>query len=397
MARTGSMQRRRGEFEAEARMLISFCMVGALLLSSGQAVARQLRKENLNISVVQKYETIDPSISGTNATCTFPAAGGTGALEAANASNSLTLSKGHLKATLNCSGGGTGQISTIPNDLAASVCDPSKRGNESNGCTIESSKVSGQEVELQRLLGAKRSIQWTQKTDTSNLEKQPNTEWILELLESDLPLTQKTFFVGCQKTTSARTDSETTVSTCTVTVNVEARASAAENNIVTCAYGKDSNTNPLQVDMTTENNTLTVDCGSEGTLSPETTSAQYCDPQSTDLKNCTKKFVDILPKFVTDWWTNLTSANASTLTIPTTDFPDSEQQFRLGCVPNTAPQSDPSDSRVVEQPQVSAPTTCSVLVTVKAASSASYASPSLQMLVGASGAAVVSGLVVGSL
>ncbi|KEP60421.1 UNVERIFIED_CONTAM: SAG-related sequence protein SRS16A [Hammondia hammondi] len=284
MARTGSMQRRRGEFEAEARMLISFCMVGVLLLSSGEAVARQLGEEIQDASVGQKYEAIKPSINGANATCSFAAVGGAGALAAANASGSLTLSKGHLKATLNCSGGSDDQISTIPKDLGAKVCDPSKRGNESNGCTIQKTELSGQEVELQSLLGAKRSIQWTQKTNQLSRETKTNTEWILELLKSDLPLTQKTFFVGCQKTTQARAVSGTTVSTCTVTVNVEARASAAENNIVTCAYGKDSNTNPLQVDMTTENNTLTVDCGSEGTLSPETTSAQYCDPQSTDLR-----------------------------------------------------------------------------------------------------------------
>ncbi|EPR58095.1 SAG-related sequence SRS16A [Toxoplasma gondii TgCatPRC2] len=396
MARKGSTQRRRGGFETKPRELIAFCMVGALLLSSGQAVARQLREENQDMSVEDSHQTIEPSISGTRASCNFAAAGGAGALAAANASSSLTLSKEHLKATLNCSGDGKNQISTIPKDLGTKVCDPSKPGNESDGCTIQKSKLSGEAVELRSLLGANRSIQWTQ-ADKVSRDEVSNTEWSLELLESDLPLTQKTFFVGCQKTTSARSASVKLASTCTVTVNVEARASAAEGNVVTCAYGKDSNTTLLEVDMTTENNTLTMDCGSEGTLSPETTSAQYCDPQSTDLKNCTKKFVDILPKFVTDWWTKATSGNASTLTIPTTDFPESEQQFRLGCVPNAASQSDRKDGRVNQQPQASAPTSCSVLVTVKASSSASYASPGLQVLIAVSGGAAVTGLVGASL
>ncbi|KFG58758.1 SAG-related sequence SRS16A [Toxoplasma gondii RUB] len=397
MARKGNTQRRRGGFEAKPREVIAFCMVGALLLSSGQAVARQLREGNQDTSVEGTHQSIEPSISGTSASCNFAAAGSAGALAAANASSSLTLSKEHLKATLNCSGGGENQISTIPKDLGTKVCDPSKPGNESNGCTIQKSKLSGEAVELRSLLGANRSIQWTQQADKVSRDEVSNTEWSLELLESDLPLTQKTFFVGCQKTTSARSGSVKPASTCTVTVNVEARASAAEDNVVTCAYGKDSNTNLLEVHMTTENNTLTMDCGSEGTLSPETTSAQYCDPQSTDLKNCTKKFIDILPKFVTDWWTKATSGNASTLTIPTTDFPESEQQFRLGCVPNAASQSDRKDGRVNQQPQASALTSCSVLVTVKAASSASYASPGLQVLIAVSGGAAVTGLVGASL
>ncbi|ESS29845.1 SAG-related sequence SRS16B [Toxoplasma gondii GAB2-2007-GAL-DOM2] len=398
MARTGNMQQRLGGFKSKARKLMAVCMGGILLLSSGQGLADRLH-EGLQSRSLKSASGVSSQldVTGTHAKCEFSSS----ATESTPAisKESLTLSKGSLTATLECTTTDSGTMSSIPSPLAGKVCviRPKDSGTQ---CKFGESVDAAMSVEvpLNDVLGTTSAVQWTE-----NNKEQKATQlksWTLKLNEEDLPISDKTFDVGCSYTTAAKSPAKSAA--CQLTVNVKARASSvSDENVVTCSYGAGSNSETLKVDMTTARNTVTIDCGSEGTLNPTANSAQYCNPQNKNLDDCKKKFVDILPNFVISWWTKPTPGSASILTIPAADFPESEQQFRLGCVPNTASQSDPQDTRDDPQNQVqsqtSAMTTCSVLVTVKAASSASYASPSLQMLIAVSGAAVVSGFVVASL
>ncbi|CBZ50531.1 srs domain-containing protein [Neospora caninum Liverpool] len=388
MPRSGSMRQRRGGFGSKACKFTAACMSGVLLFCSGEGVAEHLREglQNRGLEEVRSAAT-NPilTVQGTTARCELNQNGGQTAQAAAT--GSLTLSQKNLTAALECVGE---NIASIPADMT-NVCQPNNKSERTNQCIFEDSTSAGAEVALDTLLGVATDAQWTKDRQTER--KPPNTEmWTLQLKKTDLPFSEKTFLIGCQGGSNSGSNGK---NACKLTVNVEARASSVgDNNVVTCAYGKDSNPEPLEVEMSTEKNTLTIDCGSEGSLKPATNSAEYCDPQNTDLENCAHKFVDILPTFVTSWWA--TTGNSAKLTIPQTDFPEADQQILLGCVPTTTASEGTKNTGQTDA-ETGTPTSCRVLVTIKSSSSASYGSPTMQMLAAASGAAAVTGLIVGSL
>nr|CCA30007.1 SRS domain-containing protein [Neospora caninum Liverpool]CEL71220.1 TPA: SRS domain-containing protein [Neospora caninum Liverpool] len=388
MVRTVNLEQRCGGFRSTARKLIAVCMGGALLLSSGQAGADQPREGLLRRSLSGPIDSVEPLFKNAVATCDFT---GEGAAAATAAGASLTLSQKSLTATLVCTGT---KITKVPASTEH-VCDPRQKGQSGN-CQFDGSQPDGNEVKLKNLLGANRYVHWTQRDEKAVATTQT---WMLQLEEADLPLSDKSFLVGCQDATGPARSSGTKKA-CKVPVNVEARPSAVgENNLVTCAYGKNSNPAPLMVEMTTENNTLTLQCGSEGILHPTTYETRYCDPEEADLKKCNEKdYVGILPSFVESWWTNADAKTSATLTIPVTEFPESEQKFRVGCVPNTTNSQGPdaaTKARKNDDSEADATmSNCSVVVTVKSGSSASS---TCQMVATVSGAAALLGLLVGSL
>ncbi|KFG43451.1 SAG-related sequence SRS15C [Toxoplasma gondii FOU] len=406
MARSGNLQQRPAGFNPKTRKLIAVCLGGVLLLSSGHVVAQQPGEGLRQNDSQESYKTVTPTISGTTATCKFPQADASGE-GSRDGSGSLTLSKENLIATLQCSSEETTTISPIPQDLAKSVCVRSKGvSGKSNSCNIEGAGLNGTETELRALLGTDRDIQWIKTGTAKGSEPGSSSEWTLKLQESDLPLSEKSFFVGCQHAkaskrseTDVSTKSASTKSACTVNVTVEARASAAaENNVVTCAYGQNSNPHPLKVEMTPQKNTVTLQCGSEGSLNPTSYTTKYCDAQE-DMSKCTEKnFADILPSMVTSWWTSDNEKSSVKLTVPETDFPESEQQFRLRCVLNkTKPQTSGPNAKIdqnAETQSTASTSECNVIVTVKSGSSASSAS---QMVAAVSGAGALVGLLVVSL
>ncbi|KEP61408.1 UNVERIFIED_CONTAM: SAG-related sequence SRS15C [Hammondia hammondi] len=403
MARSGNLQQRRAGFNPKARKFIAVCLGGVLLLSSGHVVAQQPRQGVQESSPQGSNKTVAPTISGTTAMCKFPKTDASGG-SSRDSSGSLTLSKEKLIATLQCSSSeDTATISPIPSDLGKKVCVANKEASgNSDSCKVEDTKLNGTETELKVLLGANREIQWIKKTETTKGSGTGSTnEWTLQLQEADLPLSEKSFFVGCQQAKATeRSDREaSTKSTCTVNVTVEARASAAaENNVVTCAYGQNSNPHPLKVEVTPQKNTLTLQCGSEGSLNPTNYTTKYCDAQE-DMSECTEKnFADILPSIATSWWTSDNEKSSVKLTIPETDFPESEQQFRLRCVLNKSnPQTSIPDAKSEQNAETQATTStsdCNVIVTVKSGSSASSAG---QMVAAVSGAGALVGLLIGSL
>ncbi|CBZ50521.1 srs domain-containing protein [Neospora caninum Liverpool] len=372
-----TLQRRRGSNPMD-RTWMAACMSGILLFCSGELVAAQL-SEGIQHRLLQTgFTTVAPTFQDAVATCDLIAKEKDAAAGAAAAS--LTLSQSSLTATLVCK---AATITMIPQSLAK-VCDP-KQSKGGTQCQFDGSASDGKEVTLKELLGTDRTVTWTQskkrvgKTET----------WTLQLEDADLPLTDKSFLVGCQDSTSSQGKQ-----VCKVTVNVEARASSVgDTNVVTCAYGKNSNPVPLKVEMTTENNTLTLQCGSEGILHPTKYKTRYCDAQEADLRKCNEKdYTGILPSFVESWWTNADEESSATLTIPETEFPESDHQFRLSCVPKST-NSEGSDREEKaggnDSSQAGATTsTCNVVVTVKSGSSASSTG---QMVATVSGAAALFG------
>ncbi|KFH13860.1 SAG-related sequence SRS40E [Toxoplasma gondii MAS] len=329
MVRTARIEQRRRGFKSKVRKLLAVCMGGALLLSSEQAVAiphEGLLRRSLSDSPPAISKTV-PTFNKHVATCTVPSdsAGRNGATATITA---LTLSKENLSATLKCSGA---NYVAVPESMKK-VCSATVNEATLAGCKA-ADNTGEKQITLQELLGSSDPIEWTKASKEGEVAND-GEEWTLQLQESDLPLTDKAFFVGCDNKAIARKDVQTPSKECKVDFNVKARPSfVADNNVVTCAYGKESNPEPLKVEMTTEMNTLTIQCGSQGVLNPKSYTATFCDPQGTDMQNCTeKKFEAILPSFVETWWAARSNDHSATLTIPEAEFPQSEQQFRLSCI-----------------------------------------------------------------
>ncbi|KYK71806.1 SAG-related sequence SRS40B [Toxoplasma gondii TgCatPRC2] len=89
-----------------------------------------------------------------------------------------------------------------------------------------------------------------------------------------------------------------------------------DGNVVTCAYGQDSNHDPMKMEMTTEKNTLTISYGTDGSLHSKSYTIHYCDPQQGLQKYEEKDYVGIIPAFVERWWTKVDETGSSTLTMP---------------------------------------------------------------------------------
>ncbi|KFH03925.1 SAG-related sequence protein SRS15A [Toxoplasma gondii VAND] len=392
MARTMRSGRRCSGVRSKAHKLIALCMGGVLLFSSGQAVANESREGFLrqNQEDAGSPSTMTgPEIAGQVATCTLSGAAAAGR-GGSDSNNTLTLSKDYLNATVKCSG----ENNTFVPTEETKVCSVTGNTDTLADCKETVSGSNGRQTTLRHLLGASSDIVWKK---ISRSEDQGETR-TLTLQESELPLSDKVFFVGCDQKSSPSKPESKTLSECKVIVNVKARTSSVDvNNVATCAYGQNSNPEPLKVEMTTEKNSVTLRCGSEGSLNPPAYTTKYCDPQES-ASSCTQKdFADILPTIAENWWTKDTKTNSVTLTIPVPDFSQSEQQFRLQCI-HKANTQESSGAKVEDSNDVSqAPantSTCNVIVTVKAGSSASSAG---QMVATVSGAAALAGFLVGSL
>ncbi|KFG58762.1 SAG-related sequence protein SRS15A [Toxoplasma gondii RUB] len=391
MARTMRSGRRCSGVRSKAHKLIALCMGGVLLFSSGQAVANESREGFLRQNVEEGASTSTmkgPEIDGQVATCTLSGAAAAGR-GGSDANNTLTLSKDHLTATVKCSGENN---AFVPTEVT-NVCSVTGDTDRVADCKGKESGSNGKQTTLRHLLGAGSDIEWKKITGR---EAQGETR-TLTLQESDLPLSDKVFFVGCDQKSPPSPPESKSLSECKVIVNVKARTSSVDiNNVVTCAYGQNSNPESLKVEMTTEKNSVTLRCGSEGSLNPQAYTTKYCDPQES-ASSCTQKdFADILPTIEEKWWTKDTETNSVTLTIPVPDFSQSEQQFRLQCI-HTANTQESSGVKGEDSDDVSqAPantSTCNVIVTVKAGSSASSVG---QMVATVSGAAALAGFLVGS-
>ncbi|CBZ49970.1 srs domain-containing protein [Neospora caninum Liverpool] len=361
---------------------MAVCLGGVLLISgrevfgSGQSGGSLRRNLASQAAGPQTQTDVTTGVATCNVT-----SGGVGA----PATATLTFSQGSLTGTLQCLGETN---KAVPENLQT-VCDgytatATLLEADTSSCQIGSHKL-GNKVTLGSILGTTPEVKWTRIGE----EEHNSQVWRLQLAETDLPLADKTFFVGCQK--GASTDPS-----CKVTVNVNARPSAVDDtNVVTCAYGKDSNQKAVEVEMSQDKNTLTIDCGKDGSMQPAEFTSQYCSPEGDTLEECSKaNYSDILPTFETSWWTEAENdSSPAVLTIPKADFPGEDQRLLLGCAPKTtAAQNATKGSSQSE----SVKTSCRVVVTVKAASSASSASFTSQTVAATAGATVLPALLAGS-
>nr|CCA30089.1 SRS domain-containing protein [Neospora caninum Liverpool]CEL71335.1 TPA: SRS domain-containing protein [Neospora caninum Liverpool] len=401
MARTQRMPRVGGGFRSRASKLMAICLGGVVHFSSEHAIGDNFLEgiQNRGLQDARAAGTMSgPTFEDGVATCTLSGARQvTGEQTTATA---LTLSKENLTARLDCSGA---KNVAVPQGLQI-VCKPKQTStsllakNSENKCNFGATGSSpgngGEEVTLRTLLLASKDLTWLKESGSRTLDS--GEKWSLKLTEDDLPLKDTPFFIGCQSRDSV--PSRSADKSCTVPVHVEARPSSETNNVVTCAYGQNSNTHALEVELTAEKNVVTIDCGRVGSPMPENPTTHYCAPDDGNLDDCTaKKYVDVLPMFEESWVKQDGEKSSVTLTIPESGFPVEDQKFRLGCVPKStsATKSDPES--VADTFGGAKTSNCNVLVTVRASNVPSSAISTLQVAAVASGARAVAGLLAGSL
>ncbi|PFH37044.1 SAG-related sequence [Besnoitia besnoiti] len=343
-------QARRGAFSSKAGMLIALCACVVLVISSSSDAAELLQDELLPRSLSSNSQQPSANV----VSCTIPEARGS-----LSPPNSIVLSATKLSTTLQCEQGAT----AIPVQLSE-VCHHPEQPS------VEECKKNG--TNLRELLQTSNNLEWVQSQPPIGGKGDERT---LQLAVTDLPYRDTTFFVGCESNVKRS-------QACQVDITVKARSSSVDDkNVVTCAYGAESNPRALPVEMTEENNTLTIVCGKDGTIKPPTDERHYCEDKN--LEKCGKSYKDILPRFDSSWWTKEGESRASVkLTIPRGDFPAEEQTFYVGCAPSSKEQSqkvsNASDAEEGDgQTSIEGLTTCVVQVTVNAASSTSSASPAV--------------------
>nr|CCA30052.1 SRS domain-containing protein [Neospora caninum Liverpool]CEL71265.1 TPA: SRS domain-containing protein [Neospora caninum Liverpool] len=188
----------------------------------------------------------------------------------------------------------------------------------------------------------------------------------LTIPPGSFPLTDKSFFAGCRKSTNNNDE-------CVVNVSVKARTSAVKDGVLTCAYGKESNSSVPEVTLNPENNSLTIQCGSEGHMEPTQQSLTTYHCAGSNTTDCKKvNLTEIMPTFTSSWWTtDEQNSKAPKLVIPEDGFPAQEQTILLGCnLDNNVASRDEE----VDGPTAAALPTCRVKVTLSAQTSGSQAS-----------------------
>ncbi|PFH37047.1 SAG-related sequence [Besnoitia besnoiti] len=330
------------------------CIGGLMLFSIEHVMAASLQK---GVEEPLTGETGAASWPGIVAKCppAAPARGGGGDPDPIP----VTLSRNQLVTTLQCSEADTEEV---PRGLS-NVC-VSKDGATVDACS-KGTGESGDVVALKDVLGEGSDAKWVKKgSETQTVEN----AWVLQLQETDLPFTDESFFVGCQRKPSA---SGGTV--CRVNVTVEARASSATGTAVTCAYGSHSNPEALNVEITEEKNTLTLACGQHGAILPTKYDAVYCDDDK--LTSCTKSYGDIFQNYSQTWWNQEKQSAPVTLTVPKGAFPAQDKTFYVGCNHTSLGTKKPGRAGTAVRPEsdtAKGVSQCRVKVTVKAASSGSF-------------------------
>ncbi|KEP66966.1 UNVERIFIED_CONTAM: Srs domain protein [Hammondia hammondi] len=155
----------------------------------------------------------------------------------------------------------------------------------------------------------------------------------LTLPRANLPLSDKKFFVGCLSKAEGEVSRGSNKKSCVVTVQVAAKKSILTENVMTCAYGTESNTNsetPVAT-LTSDNNTLTVECGTEGQLQPSATASFTAFLCEKDKCTTSVKLSDVFPNFDEKWLTVDATKGTNTLRIPKEGFPEEDKMIMVGC------------------------------------------------------------------
>ncbi|KYF38916.1 SAG-related sequence SRS19A [Toxoplasma gondii ARI] len=382
MMRTPAVPRLRRGLRLRARELMVIYL-GAVALLPGELAIAEKFFEGFQHRIMQKEQTktqYGPTIEGRVAKCSLTASD-TGEITKHGAT-ALTLSIQNLTAKIECHGP---RNQAVPLGLGI-VCDPSLKGINGT-CQFGASTggIEAMDITLQKLLGTQKFLSFTEDVPYEHTYR--GEKWTLNLTADDLPLEDIPFFVGCQEDPTS--DDSANKPSCVVPVHVEARPSVQADNVVTCAYGHNSNKQPVEVEITTDKNAVTVECGSLGFVTSRNVATECCatdDPLAEERTG--KKYTDVLPIIEASWVEKGGVTTSVTLTIPVSAFPSKDLKIRLACAPRKpSGTTDPETTTG----QFGAATSCNVIATVKTTRSASSALSSL-WAVTASGAASVAGL-----
>ncbi|CBZ51321.1 srs domain-containing protein [Neospora caninum Liverpool] len=276
--------------------------------------------------------------------------------EARGSTDTPTLSESSNGITIECPGPPS-KYEFVPENVS-DVCVATTQTNE----TLQSCKsVEGTSIENFLIQPTQGNVPaWTTPTTPTS-----NHGHSLVLPQEAFPLIDKSFFAGCLK-------KETNNDECVVKVSVKARTSSVNDGVLTCAYGKESNSSVPEVTLNSENNSLTIQCGSEGHMEPtqQSLTAYHCaGSNTTDCKKV--NLTEIMPTFTSSWWTtDEQSSRAPKLVIPEDGFPAQEEAIVLGCNQNNNVAS--RDEEVDGTTAATLPT-CRVKVTLSAQTSGSQA------------------------
>ncbi|CBZ51283.1 srs domain-containing protein [Neospora caninum Liverpool] len=278
-------------------------------------------------------------------------------VERGNSSETATLSESTNVITVKCAESG---FEFVPSDVNL-VCVAKNQADLLAACEKGNNSVSPIKGFLIDVSDSNLP-EWTAPSD----EKKGHS---LTFPKGNFPLSDRSFFAGCLK----KNQEPLTNDECVVEVRVKARTSAVKDSVLTCAYGKESNSSIPEVTLNSENNSLTILCGSEGVMQPnkDSLTAYYCAGSNTN--DCREvNLTEIMPTFTSSWWaTDEQNSRAPKLVIPEDGFPSQEETIVLGCNKkgNTEEAEDEQDgvSTAATLP------TCRVKVTLSAQTSGSQA------------------------
>ncbi|CBZ53653.1 SRS domain-containing protein [Neospora caninum Liverpool] len=211
------------------------------------------------------------------------------------------------------------------------------------------------------LSGSSPNVSWQPCTDCDS--DSGCTTKKLTIPPENFPIVDQKFMVGCVQ--------PNTKDTMKVTVTLEARASATEDHIVKCAYGKNSNTAHQTVTLSREKNSFTLVCGDQGDVLPTNYQEKYCVSESGNeaSDSCTGSYQGIFPNYETTWWTKTTDRNEYKFTVPDGQFPAEEQKITVGCQKKATCENGKQSTKTDEKDS----SVCSVDVTVVASAASSGA------------------------
>ncbi|CBZ53654.1 SRS domain-containing protein [Neospora caninum Liverpool] len=252
------------------------------------------------------------------------------------------------------------ELKCAPDGLESNEVCPSTTASLKD-CKNENRDSTPTPFDINTLLsGSPKDVSWRNCVDATCTTKK------LEIPPENFPFVDQKFMVGCVK--------GDTNDTMKVTVTLEARASATEDQAVKCAYGVNSNKAHQTVTLTPEKNSFTLACGDQGDILPTNYKKEYCVSESGNeaSDSCTGAYNGIFPNYEETWWTTTPHTNEYKFTIPEGQFPAEEQKITVGCQKKAT--AEPGKQRTESEEKGSS--VCSVDVTVVASAASSAASTS---------------------
>ncbi|PFH35272.1 SAG-related sequence [Besnoitia besnoiti] len=285
-------------------------------------------------------EQVIPKCDVTNATTVCVCASPPSKKEQIKPASAATLAESANTIKVECATPNT----FVPSDPLR-VCGGAETKEPLNACKGESEENA--KVLLSSLLSGSvaSDTRWTSSDKTHTLT----------IPSANFPFVDKSFFVGCEQDSNF----------CLVSVNLSARKSVFQNRVLSCAYGKDSNTLLPGVTLDAIENSVTITCGRDGVMPSkgDVPMIFYCKDPTTNDCTSEEDLTEIIPGFTKDWWKADEDGHGGKLVVPENGFPSEPITILLGC--NAKSSSGVQLATKTETQKITLPT-CSVKVTLDA-------------------------------